>query len=147
MSNSFEVSFSLREAVLAISRPPKKAAIPASVPKYPRCARMTQVVALALQFQKMIDRGEIRQHSDLARLGSVSRERVSQIMMFRRLAPDIQEAILRSAPNTARPISYQRKRAAEHRAPAVMGPGNANFGAACLGAQAPVSSRRAKHEP
>ena len=49
----------------------------------------------------MIDRGEIRQHSDLARLGCVSRERVSQIMMLTWLAPDIQEAILR-LPQTPR---------------------------------------------
>jgi hypothetical protein len=95
MNNNFEVSFSLRPAVREISRPPKKAATSPPVPKYARYPRITQVVALALQFQEMIDRGEIRQHSDIARLGCVSRERVSQIMVLTWLAPDIQEAVLR----------------------------------------------------
>jgi hypothetical protein len=39
--------------------------------------RITQVLALALQFQELIDRGEIRRHAALARLGCVSRERIS----------------------------------------------------------------------
>lgn len=52
-------------------------------------------MALAFQSREMIDRGEIRGHADLARLGCVSRERISQIMMLNWLAPDIQEAILR----------------------------------------------------
>ncbi len=43
----------------------------------------------------MIDRGDIHQHADLARLGCVSRERISQVMMRTWLAPDIQETILR----------------------------------------------------
>jgi hypothetical protein len=43
----------------------------------------------------MIDRGEVRRHADLARLGCVSRERISQLMVLTWLAPDIQEAILR----------------------------------------------------
>ena len=50
---------------------------------------------MALQFQEMIDRGEINRHADLARLGCVSRERISQMMLLTWLAPDIQEAILR----------------------------------------------------
>lgn len=95
MNNNFEVSFSLRPAVREISRPPKKGAPSPPVPKYARYPRITQVVALALQFQEMIDRGEIRQHSDLARLGCISRERISQIMVLVWLAPDIQEAVLR----------------------------------------------------
>ncbi|MBI4905153.1 MAG: hypothetical protein HY820_16075 [Acidobacteria bacterium] len=96
MNNSFEVSFSLRLAVREISRPPKTTAPAApQLPKYTRYPRITQVVALALQFQEMIDCGEIRQHSDLARLGCISRERVSQIMVLVWLAPDIQESVLR----------------------------------------------------
>jgi hypothetical protein len=94
VNNNFEVSFSLRPAVREISRLPKAAA-PPPVAKYARYPRITQVVALALQFQEMIDRGEIRQHSDIARRGCVSRERVSQIMVLVWLAPDIQEAVLR----------------------------------------------------
>ena len=59
MNNNFEVSFSLRPAVREISRPNKRATASPPVPKYARYPRITQVVALALQFQEMIDRGEI----------------------------------------------------------------------------------------
>ena len=95
-SNGLEIKVRLQPTVREINRRPKK-----SAPVAPRPARqghfprITQVMALALQFQEMIDRGEIRGHADLARLGCVSRERISQIMMLNWLAPDIQEAILR----------------------------------------------------
>jgi len=50
----------------------------------------------------MIDRGEVRDYADLARLGCVSRERISQIMMLVWLAPDIQRAVLRLPPYSGR---------------------------------------------
>jgi hypothetical protein len=95
-SNGFEVKVQLQPTVRQINRTPKRiarAAEPAS--KRGRFPRITQVLALALQFQEMIDRGEIRKHADLARLGCVSRERISQLMVLTWLAPDIQEEILR----------------------------------------------------
>src|SRR6266852_4399183 len=51
--------------------------------------------ALAIKFQDMVDRGEVRDYADLARLGYVSRARITQIMNLLNLAPDIQEEILR----------------------------------------------------
>lgn len=59
-----------------------------------RVPRVTQVLALAIQFQDMIERGEARDYADLARLGCLSRERMSQIMELIWLAPDIQQEIL-----------------------------------------------------
>jgi hypothetical protein len=69
--------------------------------------RVTQVLALAIQFQDMIDRGEARDYADLARLGCLSRERMSQIMELVWLAPDIQGDILKfPATRTSRfPVS------------------------------------------
>ena len=95
-NSRFEVKVRLQPTVRQINRVPKKIA-PAAVPvaERGRLPRITQVLALALQFQEMIDRGEIRLHADLARLGCISRERISQIMLLTWLAPDIQEAILR----------------------------------------------------
>ena len=59
-----------------------------------RLPRVTQVMALAIQFQDMIQRGEARDYADLARLGCLTRERMSQIMELIWLAPDIQQEIL-----------------------------------------------------
>jgi hypothetical protein len=46
----------------------------------------------------MVDRGEVRDYADLARLGYVTRARLTQIMNLLLLAPDIQEQILLSGP-------------------------------------------------
>ena len=59
-----------------------------------RLPRVTQVLALAVHFQDMIERGEARDYADLARLGCLARERISQIMELIWLAPDIQAEIL-----------------------------------------------------
>ena len=65
-----------------------------------RLPRVAQVMALAIQFQDMIHRGESRDYADLARLGCLTRERMSQIMELVWLAPDIQQEILEIAPTT-----------------------------------------------
>ena len=61
--------------------------------------RVTQVLALAIQFQDMLNRGEASNYADLARLGCLTRERMSQIMELVWLAPDIQKEILEFPPN------------------------------------------------
>ena len=73
-----------------------------AAPRPGRPIRAAQVLALALQFQEMIDGGDVRDYADLARLGCVSRERISQIMMLVWLAPDIQQAVLRLPPCSGR---------------------------------------------
>lgn len=95
-SKNFEVKVQLQPTVRQINRAPKRMALAAEpASKRGRLPRITQVLALALQFQEMIDGREIRSYTDLTRLGCVSRERISQIMMLTWLAPDIQETILR----------------------------------------------------
>jgi hypothetical protein len=54
-------------------------------------------MALAIKFDGMIARGEVRDYADLARLGYVTRARVTQIMNLLHLAPDIQEELLLQA--------------------------------------------------
>jgi hypothetical protein len=51
-------------------------------------------MALALRFEQLLCEGKIRNYAELARLGHVSRARVSQIMRLLSLAPTIQEALL-----------------------------------------------------
>jgi hypothetical protein len=63
-----------------------------------RLPRVTQVMALAIQFQDMIQRGEARDYADLARLGCLTREHMSQIMELIWLAPDIQQDLIYMRP-------------------------------------------------
>jgi len=99
----FEVKTTLPHRLRQICRPERRLAVAIeAVPQPGRHIRAAQVLALALQFQQMIDSGEVRDYADLARLGYVSRERISQIMMLVWLAPDIQEAVLRLPPYSGR---------------------------------------------
>jgi hypothetical protein len=60
--------------------------------------RITHTVARALMFEHAIANGEAADFADLARLTATTRERVSQVMKMIRLAPDIQDEILRLPP-------------------------------------------------
>jgi hypothetical protein len=59
-----------------------------------RVPRVSRFMALALRFEAHLRTGHVRTYSALARLGRVSRPRISQILNLLNLAPDIQEAIL-----------------------------------------------------
>jgi len=59
-----------------------------------RVPRVARLLALAHRFQRMIDHGEVASMAEIAKLGRVSRARVTQIMDLLLLAPDIQEEIL-----------------------------------------------------
>ncbi len=61
--------------------------------------RVAKLLALAVRFEKLVKRGDIQDYADLARLGYVTRARITQIMNLLNLAPDIQEDIL-FLPNT-----------------------------------------------
>jgi hypothetical protein len=59
-----------------------------------RVPRIARLMALAIRFGGLLRRGEVKDYAELARLGHVTRARVTQIMNLLNLAPDIQEAIL-----------------------------------------------------
>jgi hypothetical protein len=59
-----------------------------------RVPRILRLMALAIRFDGLLRRGEVKDYAELARLGHVTRARVTQIMTLLNLAPDIQEAIL-----------------------------------------------------
>ncbi len=56
--------------------------------------RVSKIMALAIRFHGLVRRGEVRDYTDLARLGYVTPARMTQIMCLLHLAPDIQEALL-----------------------------------------------------
>ena len=59
-----------------------------------RVPRVSRLLGLAHHFDALISQGIVADYADLARLGHVSRARISQIMNLLLLAPDIQEEIL-----------------------------------------------------
>ena len=67
---------------------PDRSVEPGNVP------RIARLMALAIRFDGLVRRGEVRDYADLARLGYVTRARITQIMNLLNLAPDIQEALL-----------------------------------------------------
>jgi len=74
---------------------PRRSGPPAPVPVpaagVPRLARL---MALALHLDGLVQTGAVTDYAALARLGHVSRARVTQIVNLVNLAPDIQEELL-----------------------------------------------------
>mgnify|MGYP001332656527 CR=1 FL=1 len=64
---------------------------PAPLDPVPRISRL---MALAIHFDGLIRDGVVRDYADLARLGGVSRARITQIMNLLNLAPWKQEELL-----------------------------------------------------
>jgi len=74
---------------MAVGDPPPPP--PAPQGRVPRVARL---MALAIRLDGLVASGEVDSYADLARLGHVTRARITQILNLLHLAPDIQEAIL-----------------------------------------------------
>ena len=67
---------------------------PGPPPDPGRVPRVSRLMALALRFEGLLQAGVVKDYAELARLGHVSRARVSQVMNLLSLAPDLQEAVL-----------------------------------------------------
>src|SRR5689334_5488933 len=59
-----------------------------------RVPRITKFMALAIRFESYLENGIVKDYAELARLGKVTRARISQIMNLRLLAPEIQEFLI-----------------------------------------------------
>src|SRR5262249_48121450 len=77
-----------RQVGPAAAEPPSSALPPARVP------RIARLMALALRFDELIRSGAVADYAELARLGQVSRARITQITNLLALAPSIQEQLL-----------------------------------------------------
>lgn len=87
-----EVHFGLghnSRKVIKEGPPPEAEPVPAGT-----IPRISRLVALAIRFDRLIKASEIADQAEIARLGQVSRARVTQVMNLLHLAPDIQEEIL-----------------------------------------------------
>jgi len=67
---------------------------PAEVAKPGRMPWVSKLMALAIRFNGLVRDGAVTDQAELARLGHVTRARVTQIMNLLHLAPDIQEELL-----------------------------------------------------
>jgi hypothetical protein len=87
-ASQLEIQFSLRPKLgTAINSPDAR-------PAEGRLPQITRVLALAIHFDEMIRRGQVKDFADIGRLSCLCRERVSQIMRLTSLAPDIQVELL-----------------------------------------------------
>ena len=73
---------------------PNMAPVHAAVARAGRVPRVSRLMALAIHFDGMLRRGEVKVLADIARLGHVTRARATQVMNLLMLAPDLQEALL-----------------------------------------------------
>src|SRR5882724_6173366 len=59
-----------------------------------RVPRVSRLMALAIRFGDLMRSGEVTSYAELARLGRVTRARMTQVMSLLSLGPNIQEEIL-----------------------------------------------------
>lgn len=75
-------------------------------------ARVSRLMALAIRFDQLINERAVADQAELARLGHVSRARLTQIMNLLNLAPEIQAAVMNLSPPTSgrNPLSERQLR-------------------------------------
>ena len=99
MSGNQEITYALdfcagkkgrreNKAFSSEQRPPDGEACGCAIP------RVARLMALAIRFEGLVRNKTMRDYAELARLGRVTRARMTQIMKLLDLAPDIQEKIL-----------------------------------------------------
>ena len=88
MSALQEITFTFGFCGFEKSRkPPHSEAASRSIP------RVARLMALAIRLKGLVRDGAIQDYAEAARMGRVTRARMTQIMKLLDLAPDIQEAI------------------------------------------------------
>ncbi len=86
----FEIGRKTRKKLKVGDVPP----VPEKLVELGRVPRVARFMALAIRLERLLAEGVARDYADLARLGGVTRARLTQIMNLTLLAPDIQEALL-----------------------------------------------------
>ena len=96
MSDSEEIKYALDFRTRRRSLPQNPARFHASSTNFDDSAvpRIARLMALAIRFDGQLRVEEFTDYAEIARLGRVTRARITQIMKLLNLAPDIQEQIL-----------------------------------------------------
>ncbi len=90
ITKTWDVSFETRKKGQRVITTRKK---PPALPEG-RIPRISRLMALAHHLERLVVTGVVKDYAELARLGQVSRARITQIMNLLLLAPEIQEEIL-----------------------------------------------------
>jgi hypothetical protein len=77
-------------------------------PKEPKTPRVVELLRKALEWQVLIESGEVRNRAAIARREGITRARVTQVMAMLRLAPEIREHILATPQMPCRPTIAER---------------------------------------
>ncbi|MBN1672766.1 MAG: hypothetical protein JXR37_17110 [Kiritimatiellae bacterium] len=81
--------------VSAIPLPRHAPSRPSKPPRPAKPPRVVETLLKAMEWRRDLDKGEAPDQATVAKREGVSRARVTQVLMLLRLAPDIQESILR----------------------------------------------------
>jgi hypothetical protein len=77
-------------------------------PKAPRTPRVVELLRKALEWQALLESGEVPNQAEIARREGITRARVTQVMGMLQLAPDIQRYILSMPAAVRRPAVTER---------------------------------------
>jgi hypothetical protein len=96
VSDSEEIKYSLdfRASNRSLRKNPARSHLSPTNTDDSTVPRIARLLALAIRFDRLLRAEEFRDYAELARLGRVTRARMTQIMKLLDLAPDIQEQIL-----------------------------------------------------
>jgi hypothetical protein len=88
-------------------------AVPSSVlhrkpPKAPTTPRVVELLRKAIEWQVLLESGEVANQAAIARQEGITRARVTQVMGLLRLAPEIQERVLSLPDMVRRPAITER---------------------------------------
>jgi hypothetical protein len=77
-------------------------------PKEPRTPRVVELLRKAIEWQALLESGEVPNQAEIARRERITRARVTQVLGMLRLAPEIQEHILSMPDMVRRPTVTER---------------------------------------
>jgi hypothetical protein len=77
-------------------------------PREPKTPRVVELLRKAIEWQVLLESGEIVNQADIARQEGITRARVTQVMGMLRLAPELREKILSMPKVVRRPLLTER---------------------------------------
>ena len=77
-------------------------------PKEPKTPRVVELLHKAIEWQALLESGEMVTQADIARREGITRGRVTQVMGMLRLAPEIREKILTMPDTIHQPLITER---------------------------------------